>query len=393
MKNLILFYLAVIFLSGCKPVKTQENVSEKDFAFHVGYDASPMFCGALRMPADTNQYMYFTDVQTNKCIKVFMLGKPEPVLTISLKQAIDTLESIQSLSVRHMDTIILLSSYTNKIAVIDRSGRCYRYFDLNKNVNLPNGDVYELSGTYLNSETSANSITLRAEWRSNRFDDVSGKTPETDLEYMLYWFERNYHAAYVANVSGISADSVKVRFGLYDFHKQAGGSDCVYDDPPDIVRTNNRLFIFSRYTNAVIELDRSTLEIVKQTPINSKFARLDAKPLKIEPKSLGKFQDYTDDVDNMEALVTGFNYDHYKHVYYLTLCHKLPKGVEEEQGYKKRPFSVLVLDDGLKLIKEIPFTDGRYFAATILTKYGLLFYKINEDPKNENITYTLLHLD
>ena len=392
MKNQLLFIFLIMLSFSCKTKEAQENILGRDYSFHVGYDASPMFCGAIRMPDDTNQYLYFADVQTNKCIKIFAMGSPEPLYSIPLKRALDTLESIHSLTIQSLDTIILLSAYTNKMAVINRSGECYRFIDLNKHVNLPNGDVYELSGTYLNSETSACTMTLRAEWQSNRFDDISGKTPETEPEYLLYWFDRNYHAAYLANVSGIFDDSAKVDFGLYDFHKKAGGSDFVYDDPPDIVRTNNRLFIFSRYVNSVMELDPQTLELNRQTPIRSKFAKLDAKPLKIETKSIGKFQEYTDDVDNMEALIGGFNYDRTRHVYYLVLFHKVGRGVEEELGYKKRPFSIMVLDDDLELINEVPFTDGRYFAANILTKYGLMIYKLNDDLKHETITYTLLHL-
>jgi len=392
MKNPLLLIFLILLSFGCKNERTQEIIAGKDYSFHVGYDASPMFCGAMRIPGDSSQYLYFTDVQTNKCVKIFSPGNPRAILTIPLKQALDTLGSIQSLSLRSLDTIILLSAYTNKLAVIDRTGTCYKYLDLNKYVNLPNGDVYELSGSYLNSETSACSLTLRAEWRSNRFDDISGKTPETELEYLLYWYDRNYHAAYLANVSGLFDDSVTVNFALSDFHVKAGGSDHVYIDDAAIARANNRLFIFSKYLNTITELNPITLKIIKQSPITSKFTKLDARPLKIEAKSINKFQEYADDISNMEAYVAGFNYDQHKHVYYLTLCHKLPKGVEEGQGYKKRPFSVMVMDEDLQVIKEVPFTDGRYFGANILTKYGLMIYKLNDDPKHEIITYTLLHL-
>ena len=382
--------LLFLFLISCNNKKTTPPFT-KEYSYNIGFDPSAIHSGSFVDMTTHTEYLYFADFNTNKCVKLFKIDSSTQTDSISLKNAINLLGDIGGISIISRDTIVLNSAYTNKIALINSKGNCYKYIDMNALINT-GADHYELSSTFLKQKVYKHSVLFHAEWRYNTDDEKNGTEPTDRLKHLQYFYNHNFESPYFLKVSAIDTDSIKVQFGLPNFYKSIVPKNSLYGGVPFYTYAHDQLFLYSEFNDHLFIIDPTTLNLKDSIQISSKYSTVGNKPSLINEQTVNRVQELSDELGSTTALVAGWYYDEQSHCYILILAHKIGKGVEDKIGYKKRPFSFLIYNEKFEMIDELMGDGNAYFAGfNIMTTKGLLIYKNRTHETEKNTTLSLFN--
>lgn len=126
--------------------------------------------------------------------------------------------------------------------------------------------------------------------------------------------------------------------------------------------------------------------LVKKIKITSKYAKIPPRP--IEKNEEGYF--YATEIPHFSQ----FFYDPFRDVYYILVKHKMSLEVSTNQG--DETFSIIVLDNQFKILKEWFFEGKKYHYHNILILPDAIYFSNTHNyvPKNEKQSYSgfnLLH--
>ena len=148
----------------------------------------------------------------------------------------------------------------------------------------------------------------------------------------------------------------------------------------EITKYNKNVFVFPNAINPNVEIfDIKSNKIVGNELVKSTFQTDSIVPYK-------KKKNYDKDRYSIESGCYGpIYYNELRHEYYRVFYHALPQKNEKNEFtiYEDKSSSILVLDEDLKLKKEVFFKKGYFhFFGITGTENGFLLNQINGDGKN-----------
>ena len=149
MNQIIYLVLGLVWLSACSlnggldaQLKLTDSVEFKTgFAFHH----KPS--GKFYSKELGEQCYYFGDLSTTKRIKGFN-SKGKELFSIPLNKIFWLGEGIDDVDIWSLDTILVLSQYTNKLYFLNHQGEIWKKLDLNEQLQTDSLWRYELSSSY-----------------------------------------------------------------------------------------------------------------------------------------------------------------------------------------------------------------------------------------------------
>lgn len=360
----------IFFILSCNKASKKEPqitfTPIKEITFNVGYPVSPKYTGTFKFKE--NEYFYFGDVTTKKCINIFTFNGDQK-WNIPLNSVINDGGEIDDVSIISPDTIIILTLYTNKLYFIDRKGNCWKKLFLDSVIKPANGDKFEYCSSIIQDfSLNKNSLILHCSWRAN------DKTiaPTQDLSYVKYFYDNVFKAPCFLKITNIFEDDITYKFGLNNFYSTMVDSPHVMDDARFYYHYENKLFCFSTFSNKILEIDADLLTIKKEVIINSSYTNIGCKPIPINETTLYKIQDLVTATGRTDGAINRFLYDEYRKLFYVIVAHEIKPELQKENKYV-RPWSFIIYDTSFNKLKEFPFAAKSYnYFNTIVCKEGIL---------------------
>lgn len=380
MKKITLFLLCIIAIFvNCDNTNDNKIEKIKDISFNVNPDRY-RFAGVIDGDGESGKYMYLGDIVTDKCIKYFDLHG-NLLDSTSLQKAMQKLGSIESLALASKDTILLQSSYTNQIAIIDSEGKCWHKIDLYDKLYDKNGRYYEFHMPQLYNKNETTFFWL--DWRMEKSKNVEIPDGLTEVEY----YYKNYYKDIprFLKINNVFRDNYSLEFGGDEIYRNIIDSfyNQAIDDYSFYNVVNDDLVKASLYSDNLFILDTSTLKITKTIMIESEYTSIGAEFIKIEEPS-NKFQQLTDKYGYIRKILYNEHFNKYVLVISIENERTSKNNIETEIN----PFSVMVLDEDFNKLNEYLFDQYDYIAYTTeLINEGLLIRKYNQN-KDETV-YTL----
>ncbi|CAN5458799.1 hypothetical protein BH10BAC1_BH10BAC1_08670 [soil metagenome] len=370
-------YLTLLMLSllaaSCDKTLNKAEV-KKEIEFNIGFNYSTH--GVFYNKSNATEYIYFADYTSKKCLKIFSLDG-ELVDSISLKSAVEELDEINRISIISPDTIVINSRYSNKIAILNKKGICWKRLDLDTLLNDKNGNHYEI-GCSIPNILKDGSLLFRSYFKYNTHDLLNKTEPEDQLGYMKYFYKNCYTSPRLIKVTNIYSERPTVTFALHNFYKNISPSPDIITESPNYSVLNNFVFDFSVFSDQLFQINSKTLTIEKKIQIKSKYSPIGFKPIPINEQTILTVQDVINQNYRTKGFLSNIFYNSTKNEYYVLVFHEIKKENVNKQDYYKA-FSVIIYDSTFTNSREYQFAATEYQSGfAIMTEEGLMI------PKKEN---------
>ncbi len=357
MKYLFSICLAVIVCFGCygqpKLVKTE------DVTFKLGFVPT----AAPQCFVDGNEeYMAFANLSSNKEIALF---KPDGtrVATIHTDSlAMKTRSDYVGFFFACRDTVLVLSKYSNLLAILNGNSDILNVLNYQE---LLAHDEMELSVPlfYNNGQ-----IRIGAMFGGNNW-----KTPE---ECRQGWSRYPRLMAY--RIAGDEAPSLQVR----NFYDQ-------FAKPTDDISEGNRMLlmedksiIWSMYCDTLYVYDLDG-KLQQKAAVESDYIKTKLTPASIYDTWAD--QQLGNRITQEGSYIDKLCFDKYRGVYYCFIQDKVSEG--------RQDFYLIIFNDNLEKIGEIPFVDGEYYSYPIVGKKGLYLLKQRNKSGFRAQAYTIFRYE
>ncbi|MFW5805349.1 MAG: hypothetical protein ACOCVX_02360 [Bacteroidales bacterium] len=390
MKKTALLLIIIITAAFINCDNTNDNKIEKikDISFHVNPDRYRI-AGVIDEEGESEKKMYFGDIVTDKCIKIFDLHG-NILDSISLQKALKKLGSIENFTTSSKDSILVHSSYTNQIAIIDSDGNCWHHIDLHNKLYDDKGHYYEIHMPKLCKGNK--SVFFNIGWGMEKSKNVEVPDNITELEY---YYKKLYNdIPCFLKINNVYKENFYLEFGGSDIFENITDSfdSKLFADYPFYNVVNGRLLNASLYSDKLFVMDTSSLTVSKTVKIESEYTRIGGDFIKIEEISK-KFQQLTDKYGYIRKIL----YNEHVNKYVLVIRIENNRTPKNNMETEANPFSVMILDQDFNKLGEYVFDQYEYLAYTTeLINEGLLIKQHNQN-KDETV-YTLfdvpeLHAD
>ncbi len=380
--------LVSVFLSSYNTTKTSKIVnlqkaklSNLDRLYYdLGYPNTRLNSGYINFPGDSTDYIYFCNRSTTKKISIFTING---VLKYEIPlNALDFyITEIRDFCIHSLDTIFVLSARTNKLFVLNRTGKIWRHIDLNKHLTFKEKKLkYELlpsfhQNFYYNGSLYFGVVLMDYE------------NPYTEyLDVKAHYQKISSDSPYLCRIDNIFTDTVSIKYGLSGFLKSFYDSTFYLSDFRYYYPVNNKLLVTSVYSNIIFEVDPNNLEIVKQHELHSNYSKI-----RIIPETI------IEAIRNKDGLNKGFqqqgfmdnlSYNSESGLYFIRVRHDLDSIQIENDNH---PFSIMVLDKNLNPIGESNIIDKRYICRPIFVLDKILIP--DNSPLDDNYERTKFKYD
>ena len=382
--------LLCVFCTCCNSEKSKTKSIKKEYKFEIGKNPDRYHERIYYDKQKKENCIYFSDAVTDKTIKVFDMNG-NLLQNISLSPALNAIGKIRSIQMVSLDTIIINSSQTNKIAVINRQGEVWRKIHLDTLLTDKKGNHFEL-WTMITISPNGETLISPCEWRYNVRDVSENKEPKNDLDISRYFHKNNFVSPYFCKISNLYSKKPIIEYGLYNFYGNIGTSENIFAGLPRYAYVNNKLFVFSIYSDILFEIEPTTMKIKQKTKINSAHTSVGAKHLlKNDDITLGNIEDVVNLILRTEGYVYDIEYDAINEQYYVIVFHKISINTpKEKQGNNARPFSLVIYDKAFKKLDEHTFDNKDHSCSLLGSKEGVMFQrKQNNNKKNESAILTI----
>ncbi len=381
-----LLFIAVLYFFSCSNPENDNNIKSnhlefvRNYEFKVGMSIRRKHSGIYYDKEEKQEYMYFGNVVTDKVIKLFSFENGL-VRKIPLDKVTNE-ENIEDFSIISLDTIIVLSQYTNKLFFINREGDIWKKIALDSLIIHPTKDYYEFSTSPYSEINIDNSrIILGADWREkDQKPDYKTQLEEIKDFYYNLWKSDRYLRINI-DANGIN----DYRFGC-SLYNTFFPDDSIVDfiELDNYYIANNDIFVWSDYSNKIMILNSDSLTIKKTIKIESKLSPIGANLIPINEKTVTKLQELTLKNARTSGIITRIFYDSHNNIYYFVMLKQISYDFFEK--YKYRPSILMIFDKEFNKIEEFNITrDQKGFIFS--SNKGLLLNKI-DDSKSENIKYS-----
>lgn len=161
--------------------------------YNTGFAVTAHLSGRCPCPdrADKSECVYFADAVTEKKIAIFSLTGLL-LQTVPLGEVLNNLHQIDGITVLHPDTIVINGKYNNRVAIIDRTGRCSVLADLSEHMRRPDGLTYELWTSNFGPFVLEKHLCFHVSLVANSIGGYCGQdAPRVNETYRYEWLDRN----------------------------------------------------------------------------------------------------------------------------------------------------------------------------------------------------------
>jgi hypothetical protein len=322
--------------------------------------------------ADVNFYLYhfvqnetdtlLTFKKDNKII-VYNLKSEKVEFDISLKK-LDGLVYRDHLY--HNSDSIFLCSILNKhemyILLMNKDGEIYRRWNINELANMETNGYF-----YIDSKDAhamvfiENKLYFQASYSFKPGTVIESQIP---IEMVL-----DLSKGFANQIGDLP---IEYRQGIfYGNHQQ---------DYSRVINKKNEL-VFSFPVSHNIYVYNKSGELLKTVNCKSHYIN------EIEPIEKDKYNELSAIIDayTYNAQYSDLIYDKYHNIYYRVVLHKLEKFNDHGKvnDKNKRKWSVMVLDENLRKVKEVLMPGDKFWKRIIITHQGLMLKSISKNNANE----------
>jgi hypothetical protein len=386
--------LGICFFS-CGSIEKNRYETVKQIEFDTGFNFTQQNCGIYYDYEQGKDCFYFGDPLTAKCIKTFSIdGKLKDSIPISsiFKEYYD---EIRGICVFSSDTVILTTSYTNKIAHINNKGEIIKKIKIDSL--LTDTLKYNMQfypSSFSNVSNSPNTLLFRS-WAE--YDDVFLKRGNSDTiiaNGSYYLFKEEYSLPYFLLVKGFTTNKIVLKFGGNDIYQDLYGDDNGEYTGANIDFTNffkyagSNIFMLSSYSDCLYEIDGKELNISNKIKIESKHTTIGVLPFicDINDSSYIEKRRMHEKEILIHGMLENILYNKSSDEYYVFVSHTL-NSVEECDSYGDygtyRPFSIIVYDNKFENPREYKFEGNKYsHRISFVTNEGLAILRKNNNAQD-----------
>lgn len=365
--------VAIICLGSCHVNERQEaTISWGDsLVFDTGFPLVQHLsgvCGPLDA-GDTSECVYFADVATHKKITVFS-SKGQLLHTVPLGEALDSLRRIAGVIMLHPDTILLLGSYNNKIAIIDRLGHCSALADLSGQLLRPDGLAYELWPSFFSPFVLQGRACLHVSLLGNSIARYNGlDAPHGNDVYTYEWLNRNGPHFVSLDLAALS-DSTAVQWGPVEMNKDTAQAVAVINRFGSYACVNGHWFTYSINSPMIQVLNPASMAMETEFEVRSASSDVYREPIMFPKEGLEAYQDSVNDRLYNGGFIETLHFDWFNRRYLVVLRHRVVKPPGLGREHWRTGYTVQEYDEGLNLIQEVAVTDNKHLMPYMLCLQG-----------------------
>tara|TARA_R110002050_G_scaffold245367_1_gene382971 strand:- start:39062 stop:40177 length:1116 start_codon:yes stop_codon:yes gene_type:complete len=343
----LVFYIALIVLAlSCSSNSTDVTKKKRlrfieNYSFYSGFQSGNSQIEIL----NGKEYFCVGDFYSHKKIAVHSLADTSTFF-IDLSQITDLGEHVMAYEIINLDSIMILTTVTNRVYFIHQTGAIFHKIDFNEELN----GVYELRRSSTPFQYNDTSLIFSLGYHGL---NTSFKTDEGIKKYS----KERLDAKQILKVDNFNSDPVITHFVIPNIRArfmtpddlQAEGSGFSFD---------NKFIFHSNYSDSIYLIDPITFELDAIAPIKSKYTQAFIQPVGYnEYKLVNKNVISNGRIDKVL-------YDENLELYYCLILHK-----PRENDW---PWSIIVLDNNLKKMDEFLMDGTKYSSFAFITKEGLL---------------------
>ncbi len=362
MKNLFLI-LILCFIYSCqhdnKDYEKIKLINNKKHSFDTGFKN---YIAPRTYVFNNELFVVYSDFVTFKKLVLHKYNSTEKI-EIPVNEIIDKNEKILSFDILNLDSILILTGYTNHLYLINKLGEIQKMIDFNPFLNKFYNPKYSFEMSGVSESFMINDTTL-----------IVSLSPYFDVEKfeMVSYYETIYKDSipYLFKVDNIFSDSISSSFGLYNFYDRFSDKEDFVGELKTICFSNDNIVVKTHYSDTIYFIDKYSLQIKNMVKISSKYID---KPIKAPPLSLKQMKmgvDHNQHIASFPKISSDIFFDG---KYYLF-------GLSDPSGIN----TLMFLDTNLEIIDEILFDSYAFNDFYGLSKNNSLLINDNKLYKDSS---------
>lgn len=358
-KSTWMFFVSVLLFSCSNPVQVELDFESTPIVLKTNWRYNARWSGTYQNKDAT--YLFTADGRTDLVIAVCN-ENGELLFNTSLLKATEVLTDLNSVCMIAQNRFLVLQEHGVKMAIIDTVGNITRVLDLSDQICANRHDNYQISGNSNTPVLGPNGVVyLEADWAGSCLAGSKSKA-HTGVEES--WREHFRSATGKCKVASLelSLDSSKVSFGAEGlFPALVDTPRCTIGGVSKYV-LGKRLFITSNYSNDIMELDMSSLKVLRRIPLS--FSHGD---IGIAPPPVSKHDKVSAGYNSRlaaAARIAGLAYDDESKTLLASVYHERPESEDQEAH---RDWSLLTINEEGVVTSETEFKGDEFTGRYMLS--------------------------
>jgi len=364
-------YIVFVITSCSTPSEKATEEEESSFLvktkYSIEYNAGFNSYSNQIFEEDGREYAAFADFTTRKEIKLFDAHSASLVGSIPLDSIINQGQLISGYTMVNVDSVLVLTEYTNQLYLLNRSGEIIKKVDFN---------------VYLNADTAFMLTTCHPFMTKDKVLYFGVLFPYNEniamghIDDVYDQLRIEKQTPYLVEVEGVFSDSIRIRYGLRNFYSRFMGDEETSLERRQVKILNDKIFVHSIFCDTIYEVNPNTLEIDKMYTIKSNFSSFGYKSVTFDETSKG----WHNELGQTKGRIDHILYDDDNELYYV-LCY-LERPLDAPRERNIRPWSYIVYDKNFNKLQEVKMDENVYSAVSpLVIKEGIL---ISNYPQHKN---------
>lgn len=364
--------LLILINASCKKEPNLET-TEYTFILDKNFKPNHMHSG-IYYDKKTQEELFFLGELTSAKKMIFLNKKGETVHSISFRKFFSNTNcSVNDVFVASLDSIYLLSNYTNELYLVNRNGELINHILLNET----NKDLkkHELYSSIFSSFSAPDNPSF-----------IFSCDPSIDIQYsdgtrikeMQGYYEAKRQGPLFVEFKNNMSDNPK--FHLKGKFKDFIPKNSFHFEFSFYSISAKHLIFSSWYSNKLFVYDYKNERMVKEIDVKSQHTDIGARPFQINKKNHNKHEQLLRKIGAFKGQIDRFYFDDTKELLYVIVFHE-QKDLNSEIMGAARPWSLIVYDKKFEKILEKKFNSKKYASGfTMLSKDGLYVRKQKDKP-------------
>lgn len=380
------YYISALFflVFSCSDEPKELVVERECLIFNLGFP-TPKERFTDVFYSEGKELVYFVDATTTKQIKFFDLNG-----ALNTKIQLDSLskrgEKLMSFNVFSMDSIFILTSYTNRAFHLNKQGEIWKEFKLDTIINEVSSNCdYKLTSSLFSSMfINRKSVILNSVWRY-KFTEEDYETM-TKQEFSRTLNDSKFNLPYFVKIDDIFKPKM-FKFGIplkkiiFPNEDLSDSTSYVYNDNYNYSIIDDTVFVKSKYSNKIFKVD-SNLKLTDTINIFSKHTKIGAPRPQIRRNM--DFQK-SFDTNKLNGALKNLIFNKQEQKYYLVVLKKITPEFYEEHQY--RPWILQSYNSKFELLKETEFNNNAYNFNLLNLNDGVYIQKVDTTEINSYDDY------
>ena len=360
-------------------------------SFKTGMTIRRRYAGLFLETKTKAELFYCFNTTTTRKLKFFDINT-ELIEEIQLDSVLINCKAIDGINIISLDTIVVLSQYTNKLFFLNRKGNIIKQLNLDDIIQKNSDDYYEFSSS-INGPFVLNDSTfvLHATHVKSTSVDNSHLTHFELLEKVCknYWKKPNL---VTLNHVFDKKPSFIFKYNIYPHIFRKTDSTAFLGELFWYNFNKNNIISWSTHSNKILLLN-SRANVLSINTIESNKSKIGDPYFRITKENHSRFNDILNDHEKTSSVISNVLYDSERKIYYIKVLNEVTLKWFNENNY--RPWSLLVYDEEFNKLDEIPFEDKKYSGMMKISNRGLMIEVKNEftDYKNQAVNFEIYNYE